>query len=163
MRFRSVNLGDVFAHRLAVGDGPGILDGGAPELLLCELELQRADFQRAVEVKLLPVRRVKHLVRDEFLDALLQLGLAHRVGVVHDECGRVDGKETEADSGGAIHILGRLEMVGVGATLVVVDEGFSKSFTTSTVRKAVYGFFFHQKGLMAGLGLQGWKITRLRR
>ena len=33
--------------------------------------------------------------------------------------------------------------------------------TTTTAKKGVYAFFFNQKGLMAGLGLQGTKITRI--
>lgn len=50
--------------------------------------------------------------------------------------------------------------VGVGPSITVVDEGFAKSFTTTTARKGVYVFFFEQKGLMAGLGIQGTKITK---
>jgi lipid-binding SYLF domain-containing protein len=33
--------------------------------------------------------------------------------------------------------------------------------STSTVRDDIYAFIFDQKGLMAGLGLQGSKITRI--
>jgi lipid-binding SYLF domain-containing protein len=33
--------------------------------------------------------------------------------------------------------------------------------TTTTMRKGVYAFIFSQKGLMAGIGLQGSKITRI--
>jgi lipid-binding SYLF domain-containing protein len=51
--------------------------------------------------------------------------------------------------------------VGIGPSVVVVDEGFAKSFTTTTARDDVYAIFFDQKGLMAGLGLQGSKITRI--
>jgi lipid-binding SYLF domain-containing protein len=51
--------------------------------------------------------------------------------------------------------------VGVGPSLVVVDEGMAKSITTTTTKEGVYAFFFSQKGLMAGLGLQGTKITRI--
>ena len=49
--------------------------------------------------------------------------------------------------------------IGVGPTVTVVDHGFANSFTTTTTRKGVYVFFFEQKGLMAGLGIQGTKIT----
>lgn len=49
--------------------------------------------------------------------------------------------------------------VGVGPTLTVVDKGFANSITTTTARSGVYAFFFEQKGLMAGLGIQGTKIT----
>lgn len=51
--------------------------------------------------------------------------------------------------------------VGVGPTITVVDKGFANSITTTTARKGVYVFFFDQKGLMAGLGIQGTKISKL--
>lgn len=51
--------------------------------------------------------------------------------------------------------------VGVGPSVTVVDEGLASSLTTTTGRSGVYCFFFDQKGLMAGLGIQGSKITRL--
>lgn len=51
--------------------------------------------------------------------------------------------------------------VGVGPSFVIVDEGMGRSLTTSTIRHDVYAFIFGQKGLMAGMGLQGSKITRI--
>uniref|UniRef100_A0A832EAC1 Twin-arginine translocation pathway signal protein n=1 Tax=Desulfacinum infernum TaxID=35837 RepID=A0A832EAC1_9BACT len=51
--------------------------------------------------------------------------------------------------------------VGIGPSIVVVDEGLAKSLTTTTARDDVYAFIFGQKGLMAGIGLQGSKITRI--
>jgi lipid-binding SYLF domain-containing protein len=51
--------------------------------------------------------------------------------------------------------------VGVGPSVVVVDEGLARNLTTTTAGDDVYAFIFGQKGLMAGLGLQGNKITRL--
>lgn len=51
--------------------------------------------------------------------------------------------------------------VGVGPSIVVMDKGMGKSLTTTTGRSDVYAFIFDQKGLMAGLGLQGSKITRI--
>ena len=51
--------------------------------------------------------------------------------------------------------------VGVGPSVVVVDEGMGKTMTTVTAKQDVYAFVFGQKGLMAGVGLQGNKITRL--
>jgi lipid-binding SYLF domain-containing protein len=51
--------------------------------------------------------------------------------------------------------------LGVGPSIVVVDQGKAKSLTTTTLRDDVYAFIFDQKGLMAGLGLQGSKITKL--
>ena len=51
--------------------------------------------------------------------------------------------------------------VGVGPSIVVVDEGAARALTTSTARSDIYVFFFGQKGLMAGLGIQGSKITEI--
>jgi len=51
--------------------------------------------------------------------------------------------------------------LGVGPTIVVMDEGMSRSFSTSTAQSGVYAFFFDQKGLMAGLGIQGSKISKI--
>jgi lipid-binding SYLF domain-containing protein len=51
--------------------------------------------------------------------------------------------------------------VGVGPSVVVVDEGKGKSVTTTTMKDDVYAFIFSQKGLMAGLGVQGNKITKI--
>lgn len=51
--------------------------------------------------------------------------------------------------------------VGVGPSVVIVDKGMAKSLTTTTAQNGVYAFIFEQKGLMAGLGLQGSKISRI--
>jgi lipid-binding SYLF domain-containing protein len=51
--------------------------------------------------------------------------------------------------------------VGVGPTVVVLDEGMAMSTTTTTMKDDIYAFVFSQKGLMAGLGLQGNKITKI--
>jgi lipid-binding SYLF domain-containing protein len=51
--------------------------------------------------------------------------------------------------------------LGVGPSIVLVDQGLAKSMTTTTLTQDVYAFIFGQKGLMAGLGIQGSKITRL--
>jgi lipid-binding SYLF domain-containing protein len=51
--------------------------------------------------------------------------------------------------------------IGVGPSVVVMDEGMAKSTTTTTRKDDVYALIFGQKGLMAGLGLQGNKITKI--
>jgi len=53
--------------------------------------------------------------------------------------------------------------LGVGPSIVVLDEGKAKTFTTSTAQHDIYAFIFEQKGLMAGMGLQGSKISRIQR
>lgn len=52
--------------------------------------------------------------------------------------------------------------LGVGPTIVVVDEGVSRNLSTSTAKEGIYAFFFNQKGLMAGLGIQGTKVTKIK-
>jgi lipid-binding SYLF domain-containing protein len=51
--------------------------------------------------------------------------------------------------------------LGVGPSLVVLDEGFGKNLSTTTLQRGVYAFIFDQKGLMGGMGIQGTKITRI--
>lgn len=51
--------------------------------------------------------------------------------------------------------------VGVGPSVVVIDEGMGKNLTTKNMSDDVYAIVFSQKGLMAGVGLQGNKISRL--
>ena len=51
--------------------------------------------------------------------------------------------------------------LGSGPSLVVLDKGFGKDFSTTTLQKGVYAFIFDQKGLMAGIALQGTKITKI--
>jgi lipid-binding SYLF domain-containing protein len=53
--------------------------------------------------------------------------------------------------------------VGVGPSVVVADEGFGTKATTTTLRAEIYAFIFGQEGLMAGLGIEGSKITRIDR
>jgi lipid-binding SYLF domain-containing protein len=51
--------------------------------------------------------------------------------------------------------------LGVGPSIVFVDAGMAKALTTMTLQSDIYAFIFNQKGLMAGVGLQGSKVTRL--
>jgi lipid-binding SYLF domain-containing protein len=64
---------------------------------------------------------------------------------------------------GALSYLDRSEgwEVGVGPSIVIVDTGKAAALTTTTAKDEVYAFFFDQRGLMAGLGLQGSKITKI--
>jgi len=52
--------------------------------------------------------------------------------------------------------------VGVGPSVVVLDQGMAKTVTTTTAQADVYAFVFGEQGLMAGVGLQGSKITRIK-
>ncbi len=51
--------------------------------------------------------------------------------------------------------------IGVGPSIVMVDKGTAKTLTTSTAKEDIYAFIFGQEGLMAGIGLQGSKITKI--
>jgi lipid-binding SYLF domain-containing protein len=51
--------------------------------------------------------------------------------------------------------------LGVGPSIVIVDEGKGKSITSTTLTQDVYAFIFNQRGLMGGLGVQGSKITKI--
>jgi lipid-binding SYLF domain-containing protein len=51
--------------------------------------------------------------------------------------------------------------LGTGPSLVILDSGFGKNLSTTTLQKGVYAFIFNQKGLMGGTGIQGTKITRI--
>jgi lipid-binding SYLF domain-containing protein len=51
--------------------------------------------------------------------------------------------------------------LGVGPSITVVDQGLARSLSTTTLQEGMYAFFFEQRGLMAGVSLQGTKITRI--
>lgn len=51
--------------------------------------------------------------------------------------------------------------IGAGPSVVVLDMGKAKELSTTTMKDDVYAFIFDQKGLMAGIALQGTKISRI--
>jgi len=51
--------------------------------------------------------------------------------------------------------------IGTGPSVVIVDKGMARSFTTHTMHSGIYAFSFDRRGLMAGLDLQGSKIMRI--
>ena len=53
--------------------------------------------------------------------------------------------------------------LGTGPSIVVMDTGAASSATTTSLQSEIYAFFFDQKGLMGGLGLQGTKITKIKK
>jgi lipid-binding SYLF domain-containing protein len=53
--------------------------------------------------------------------------------------------------------------IGVGPTVVIVDEGVAKNLSTSTLKDDAYAFVFNQQGLMAGVSIEGSKISRIKR
>ena len=51
--------------------------------------------------------------------------------------------------------------IGTAPNVVVVDKGAAATLSTTSAQEDIYIFFFDQKGLMAGLSIQGSKITTL--
>ncbi|MCZ6624077.1 MAG: YSC84-related protein [Deltaproteobacteria bacterium] len=51
--------------------------------------------------------------------------------------------------------------LGTGPSIVVLNKGIAVSATTTTLRKGIYAFISDQKGVMAGIGLQGTKIIKI--
>ncbi|MEO3429205.1 YSC84-related protein [Pelagibius sp. CAU 1746] len=52
--------------------------------------------------------------------------------------------------------------IGTAPSVVVVDSGAAGKLTTTSARERIYVFFFDQKGLMAGLGIEGTKISEFK-
>lgn len=52
--------------------------------------------------------------------------------------------------------------VGVGPTVVVVDQGVARNLSTSTLKDDAYAFIFNQQGLMAGVSIEGSKISKIK-
>lgn len=53
--------------------------------------------------------------------------------------------------------------IGVGPTVVVVDEGVAKNLSSSSLKDDAYAFIFSQQGLMAGVSIEGTKISPIKR
>jgi len=51
--------------------------------------------------------------------------------------------------------------IGGAPSLVIVNKGVAGSLSTTSARADIYVFFFDQSGLMAGLGLQSTKISKI--
>lgn len=52
--------------------------------------------------------------------------------------------------------------LGVGPTVVVVNEGMAKNLSTTTLKNDAYAFIFDQQGLMASLSIGGTKLSRIK-
>lgn len=51
--------------------------------------------------------------------------------------------------------------IGVGPTVVVVNAGVAENLSSSTLQDDAYAFIFDQKGLMAGVSIEGTKVSRV--
>ena len=63
----------------------------------------------------------------------------------------------------ALHYLNKSDgwALGSGPSIVVLDKGAAASVTSTTLTQDVYAIPFDEQGLMAGLTLDGSKITRI--
>jgi lipid-binding SYLF domain-containing protein len=53
--------------------------------------------------------------------------------------------------------------IGVGPTVVVVDEGLAENLSSTTLQDDAYAVIFDQAGLMASLSIEGTKISQIKR
>jgi lipid-binding SYLF domain-containing protein len=53
--------------------------------------------------------------------------------------------------------------IGVGPTVVLVNEGAAKNLSTTTLKDDAYAFVFGQRGLMAGISIEGSKVSKIKR
>ena len=53
--------------------------------------------------------------------------------------------------------------IGVGPSVVVVNEGMAKNLSSSTLKEDAYAFIFDQQGLMVSLSIEGTKISHIKR
>lgn len=51
--------------------------------------------------------------------------------------------------------------LGTAPNLTVLDKGAAGNISNATLNKGTYAIFFDQRGLMAGISIQGSKITRI--
>lgn len=52
--------------------------------------------------------------------------------------------------------------IGVGPSVVAVNEGIAKDLSTTTLKDDAYAFIFDQSGLMASLSIEGTKISHIK-
>ncbi len=178
-RYRSplVLLGAValaLAAPLASGQGRGALEADAQRVysrLLASVPAANAVSKAAVAVLVFPkITKAGFMIGGQYGEGALLKG-RKAVGY-YSTAGASYGLQAGAQQYGyalffmneralgSLTASGGLE-VGVGPSVVVVDAGMGKSVTSITMKDDVYAFIFGQKGLMAGVGLQGNKISRL--
>ena len=53
--------------------------------------------------------------------------------------------------------------LGVGPTIVFVNEGIAKNLSSTSLQDDAYAVIFDQQGLMASLSIEGTKVSRINR
>jgi lipid-binding SYLF domain-containing protein len=51
--------------------------------------------------------------------------------------------------------------IGVGPNVTLVDAGLATNLSSTTLKSEVYAYIFDQKGLMAGIAIDGSKISEI--
>jgi lipid-binding SYLF domain-containing protein len=53
--------------------------------------------------------------------------------------------------------------IGAGPSVVMLDNGIGKKMSSTTLTEDVYAIIFNQSGMMAGMGLEGSKLSKISR
>jgi len=53
--------------------------------------------------------------------------------------------------------------IGAGPSITMVDQGRAKKISTTTINTDAYAVIFGQRGMMAGVGIEGSRITPIDR
>jgi lipid-binding SYLF domain-containing protein len=52
---------------------------------------------------------------------------------------------------------------GVDGSVAIIETGAGKELSTQTLQQPIIGFVFSNKGLMAGITLEGSKVTKIQK
>ena len=139
--------------------------------LLADVPAAKALYARATGVLVFPtITKAGFVVGGQYGEGVL--GKGGKPGAYYNTAGASYGLQAGAQQYGyAMFFMNQKSLdalnakqgfeVGVGPSVVVVDQGMAKNMTTTTVSEDVYAFVLAQKGLMAGIGIQGNKITKI--
>jgi lipid-binding SYLF domain-containing protein len=171
----------VFLFAVSCSTNPTVANGGDPELVAKAQAALQQLFDTTPKAKELQYQAKAVVVFPDIVKAGLIVGAQGGKGVMFGQDGKVlgyyraravsyglqAGAQTFSEAlflmtDSAITTLtnGAGLSVGVGPSVVVVDAGTARSMTTTTLKSDVYSFIFSQKGLMAGLGMQGQRIVK---
>jgi lipid-binding SYLF domain-containing protein len=171
----------VFLFAVACSTNPTVANGGDPELVAKAQAALQQLFDTTPKAKDLQYQAKAVVVFPDIVKAGFLVGAEGGKGVMFSQDGKVlgyyraralsyglqaggqsfsqamflmtDAAITSLTSGAGLS-------VGSGPSVVLVDAGMARSMTTTTMKSDVYAFIFGQKGLMAGLGVQGQRIVK---
>lgn len=182
-RLESVALGAVVAFTLALGSFAGSAVAATPQDLTHDSNEALQKIESTNPSAALIAKSAKAvLIFPNIIKAGLIFGGAYGEGVL-EKNGMVDGYynsvtaswglQAGAQSYGYVVFLMNSKAlkyvhethgweIGVGPTVVVVNEGVAKNLSTSTLKDDAYAFIFDQQGLMASLSIEGTKISQIK-